>query len=151
MNTRPHIMKAFDDELAAVAARLHDMGGDVETILAMALRSLENHDAGLAAETVALDRRLDGAETEIEAMATRIIALRAPVAADLRLVVTSLRMASTLERIGDLAKNIARRGSLAGDGESRRLLEPIANIPPVEFEEAHYRHRETPAMVAGVN
>mgnify|MGYP000383285992 CR=1 FL=1 len=105
----PHIVSAFDDDLIAVQARISEMGGLAEDMLSSALEAVKNRDPQLANEVVARDKRLDSLEIEVEELATRVIALRQPMAGDLRLMISALKMASTLERIGDLAKNIARR------------------------------------------
>lgn len=105
----PHIVSSFDDELIAVQARISEMGGIAEEMLSGALEAVKNRDPQLAQEVIARDKRLDAIEIEVEALATRVIALRQPMAGDLRLMISALKMASTLERVGDLSKNIARR------------------------------------------
>ncbi|RED18164.1 phosphate signaling complex protein PhoU [Pontivivens insulae] len=105
----PHIVSAFDDDLIAVQARISEMGGLAEDMLSSALEAVKNRDPQLANEVIMRDKRLDALEMQVEELATRVIALRQPMAGDLRLMISALKMASTLERIGDLAKNIARR------------------------------------------
>ncbi|WP_316015832.1 phosphate signaling complex protein PhoU [Roseobacter sp. HKCCA0434] len=105
----PHIVSSFDDDLIAVQARISEMGGLAEELLSSALEAVKNRDPQLAQEVIARDKRLDKIELEVEQLATRVIALRQPMAGDLRLMISALKMASTLERIGDLSKNIARR------------------------------------------
>lgn len=105
----PHIVSAFDDDLIAVQARISEMGGLAEDTLSSALEAVKNRDPQLANEVIMRDKRLDALEMQVEELATRVIALRQPMAGDLRLMISALKMASTLERIGDLAKNIARR------------------------------------------
>ncbi|SES67983.1 phosphate signaling complex protein PhoU [Oceanicella actignis] len=105
-----HIVSSYDEDLAALQARVAEMGGLAEAMLADAIEALRKRDVERCREVVARDKRLDELEAEIEARAIRIIALRAPVAFDLRLVVACMRMSSTLERVGDLAKNVAKRG-----------------------------------------
>ncbi len=105
-----HIVSAFDEELMGVRAKLAEMGGLAEEMLDQALEAVANRDAALSEEVVQRDRRLDRLEIEVEEMIIRVIALRAPVAMDLRLLVAAMKISATLERVGDLSKSIARRG-----------------------------------------
>jgi len=105
-----HIVKAFDDDLMAVRAKISEMGGVAEEMLSGALKSLIERNAELASSVILLDKRLDALEIEVEEMATRIIALRQPMAQDLRLLISALKLSATIERIGDLSKSTARRG-----------------------------------------
>ena len=104
-----HIVSAFDEDLVQVQARISEMGGLAEELLAKALESVQNRDAGLAREVVERDKALDAMEMALEESVVRIIAQRQPVASDLRVLIAAMKIASTLERIGDLAKNIAKR------------------------------------------
>jgi phosphate transport system protein len=104
-----HIVSAFDDDLVAVQAKISEMGGLAEDLLSKALEAVQNRDSGLAQEVITRDKLLDALELDLEAIATRTIALRQPMAQDLRVLISALKIASTLERIGDLAKNIAKR------------------------------------------
>lgn len=105
-----HIVTSFDEDLIELRARISEMGGLAETQLAMALDSIEKRNGELADEVVAKDKRLDALEHEVERLATQVIARRQPLAQDLRLVISVMKLSSTLERVGDLAKNIAKRG-----------------------------------------
>ena len=104
-----HIVSAFDEDLVQVQAKISEMGGLCEELLSRALESVQGRDAKLAREVIERDAALDAAEIALEEMVVRTIALRQPVAADLRVLVAALKMSSTLERTGDLAKNIAKR------------------------------------------
>ena len=104
-----HIVTSFDDDLIELRARIAEMGGVAETQLSLALDSIERRDSDLAEEVIGKDRRLDALEHEVERLATQIIAKRQPMAKDLRLVVSAMKLSTTLERVGDLAKNIAKR------------------------------------------
>lgn len=104
-----HIVRAFDEDLTEVRAKISEMGGVAEELLSGALRSVQERNTELAEQVVKGDKRLDALEMEVEEMTTRVIALRQPMAQDLRLLIACLKLSSTLERIGDLAKNIARR------------------------------------------
>ena len=106
-----HIVKAFDDELTAIRAKISEMGGVAEEMLSGALKSVQERNEELAGDVVRLDKRLDLLEIEVEEMATQVIALRQPMAQDLRLLISALKLSSTLERIGDLSKSTARRGT----------------------------------------
>ena len=110
MDNGPHIVSAFDEELMGIRAKLAEMGGVAEQMLADAIVGVERRDIELCEQVVARDRRLDRLELEAEEQVIQLIALRAPVATDLRLLVASMKMSSTLERVGDLSKSIARRG-----------------------------------------
>ena len=104
-----HIVKSFDQELMELGRKIAEMGGIAETMLSDATLALEKGDTGLAQEVIATDPRLDALEREIEDKAILVIARRQPMAVDLRAVISSIRIASDLERIGDLAKNVAKR------------------------------------------
>jgi phosphate transport system protein len=104
-----HTVKAFDQELTDLGRRIAEMGGIAERMLADATTALEKGDIELAQTVIEADPRLDAMERELEERAILMIAKRQPLAVDLRSVVSSLRIAADLERIGDLSKNIARR------------------------------------------
>ena len=105
-----HIVKSFDSDLTAVRAKISEMGGLAEELLSGALHSVQDRNQEQAEAVIKLDKRLDALEMEVEAMTTRIIALRQPMAQDLRLLIAVLKTSAILERVGDLSKNIARRG-----------------------------------------
>lgn len=123
-----HIVSAFDDDLIMVQAKLSEMGGLAEELLSNAIDAIKNRDPQLARETVARDKRLDALEMEVEVLATRVIALRQPLAQDLRLLIAALKMASTLERIGDLAKGIAKRAEPMANDRPTRLTGSIVRM-----------------------
>lgn len=104
-----HIVSSFDEDLTQVQAKISEMGGICEELLSKALEAVQNRDANLARETILRDKALDALEHALEEQVVKIIALRQPMAADLRVLISALKIASTLERIGDLAKNIAKR------------------------------------------
>ncbi len=105
-----HIVSAFDEALMAIQAKIAEMGGLAEDMLADSLTGVRRRDVPLCEEVVLRDKRMDRLEAEVEEMTIRLIALRAPVALDLRVLVACLKASATLERIGDLSKNIAKRG-----------------------------------------
>jgi len=107
-----HIASAFDRDLETIQARIMKMGGLVERAISDAARSLETRDEELAEEVRGRDRAIDILEEEINEEAARVIALRAPTAGDLRIVLSDLKISGNLERIGDYAKNMAKRTSI---------------------------------------
>ncbi len=110
MEAGPHIVSAFDKDLVEIQAKVSEMGGLAEEMLAHAVEAIRSRDISLAERVFSLDDRLDELELGVEEMATTTIALRQPMAQDLRELLAALKIATTLERIGDLAENIARRG-----------------------------------------
>lgn len=113
--SEPHIVSAFDRDLEAIQSTILKMGGLVEAAILGAADALEARDAEAAAEVRAQDPRIDRLEDEVNAEAARIIAMRQPMGADLRNVLAVMKISGNLERIGDYAKNLAKRtGVLAG-------------------------------------
>jgi phosphate transport system protein len=104
-----HTVKSYEAELAQLDQKLSHMGGLVEQLLGNAFASLERRDPRLASEAIASDRAVDQMQQEIEELAISMIARRQPMAQDLRTIVSTLKVAGDLERIGDLAKNVAKR------------------------------------------
>ena len=104
-----HIAKAYDRDLEALGRKIAEMGGIAEKMLADAIDALVNLDADLGRATAAVDQRLDTLQREVEEAAILTIARRQPMAVDLREIVAAIRVSGDLERVGDLAKNIARR------------------------------------------
>ena len=112
-----HTVRAYDEELNHLAADVARMGGLAEASVADSLDTVTRRDAALAQTVIERDLKLDALDSEIEKRAIRMIALRQPVAQDLRNTVAAMKIASNLERIGDLAKNIAKRGVLLAETE----------------------------------
>ena len=104
-----HISSAYDRDLEALQTLVMKMGGMVEDAILSSAKSLETRDIVLAEKVRAADKKIDALEEQINEDAARIIALRAPVSKDLRAILTVLRVAANLERIGDYAKNMAKR------------------------------------------
>lgn len=130
MASTGHTVKAFDEELDQLRAGICEMGGLAEAAIREAMEALVRRDAAAAAGVVERDRRIDALEAEIERQAVQIIALRAPMADDLREVVAALKIAGVVERIGDYAKNIAKRVGSIEDSKIRplSLLPEMARI-----------------------
>ena len=112
-----HTVRAYDEELDAITAELARMGGLAEAEVADAIRAISTRDVALAASVISRDARLDGLEMDIERRAVRLIALRQPVADDLRRTVAAMKISMNLERCGDLAKNIAKRAVVITESE----------------------------------
>jgi len=104
-----HIVRSFEEELETISTSIAQMGGLTESQLSAAIEALAKHDAALAERIIQEDRRIDDLESEIEDRAVRLIALRQPMASDLREAIAAIKISADLERIGDLAKNIAKR------------------------------------------
>ncbi|MCK9543052.1 MAG: phosphate signaling complex protein PhoU [Novosphingobium sp.] len=121
-----HTVKAFDNEISQLRGLIAEMGGLAEVAIRDAVLALTRHDEDMAGVVVANDARLDALEAEVDRLAVQIIALRAPMADDLREVIAALKISGVLERIGDYAKNIAKR---VGHMEGRAHIEPLTLIP----------------------
>jgi len=119
-----HTIKAFDEDLDRLRALISQMGGLAEHAIRESMRCLVQRDLAGAEKIVANDKKLDALEIETEKRAVRLIALRAPMAGDLRDVVAAMKISSVVERIGDYAKNIAKRVP---------LLDKVHNIEPVSL------------------
>jgi phosphate transport system protein len=126
MATTGHTLKAFDDDLNRLRAGIAEMGGLAEAAIAAAMRALVERDGESARTVVQADKRIDALEAEIERQAVQIIALRAPMADDLREVVAALKIGGVVERIGDYAKNIAKRVPAI---EESADLKPLSLLP----------------------
>ena len=112
-----HTVKSFDEDIAQLRAVITRMGGLCETQIAESVDALMSRNSEAAQTIIENDKRLDALEAEAEALAVRIIALRAPLAVDLREIVSSLKIAGVLERIGDYAKNIAKRSAVVAQSQ----------------------------------
>ncbi len=104
-----HIVKAYDAELEGLGQKIAEMGGIAEKMLSDAMDALSDFDIKLAQSTINSDPRLDLLQREIEEQAILTIARRQPLAVDLREIIATIRISNDLERVGDLAKNIAKR------------------------------------------
>lgn len=106
--SQDHTIRAFDEDINQLNALIAQMGGQAENLIRDAVDALHRGDHALAHEVIARDKLLDTLEAEIERRAIQLIALRSPVAGDLRQVVAAFKISGMLERVGDHAKNIAR-------------------------------------------
>jgi phosphate transport system protein len=112
-----HIVHSYSDELTGLAQLIAEMGGQVEVAIDNGTKALLKLDRELADVTIIADRRIDDMQRRIDEVAVSMIARRQPMASDLRAIVTSIHVASDLERVGDMAKQLARR-SLKLEGMS---------------------------------
>ena len=112
-----HTHRAYDEELEALTAELSRMGGLAEVEVGDAIRAIGRRDVALAQAVIGRDARLDEIEIDIERRAIRLIALRQPVADDLRRTLAALKISMNLERCGDLAKNIAKRALVIAEAD----------------------------------
>jgi phosphate transport system protein len=140
-----HTVKAFDEDITRLRGLIAEMGGLAEVAIQQSLQALVQGDETLAAEVVERDAKLDALETEVDAMAVRVLALRAPMADDLREIVAALKIGGVVERIGDYAKNIAKR---VGRIEGRTKFEPLTLLPAMGEVAAEMVHDVLTAYAA---
>ena len=107
--TKDHIVKDFNEELSQLDNLLAEMGGLCEAQLSKAMEAMVKRDVDLASAVIEGDRKIDDLEKQVDSLAINLIALRQPMAADLRMIIASLKVANNLERVGDYAKNIGKR------------------------------------------
>lgn len=121
-----HTVKAFDEDITRLRGLIAEMGGLAEVAIQEALDAMVRGDVELGNKVVERDKKIDALETEVDKLAVRVIALRAPMADDLREVIAALKIAGVVERIGDYSKNIARR---VGEIDGRNRFEPLTLLP----------------------
>jgi phosphate transport system protein len=121
-----HILKSYDEELKRLQNTIISMGGLAESQMASAIQSVVKRDSELAAEVVELDVKVDQLEKEVEALAVRLLALRQPMARDLREIISALKISSDLERICDYAANVAKRSIALNQAP---VVKPVFAIP----------------------
>ncbi len=126
MQASGHTLKAFDEDIERLRALISQMGGLAEHAIGEAMRCLVQRDVEGAEKVVENDKKLDALEIETERRAVQLIALRAPMAGDLRDVVAALKISGVVERIGDYAKNIARKVQQL---DSSGKIEPLSLLP----------------------
>lgn len=124
-----HTVTSFDDELNVLQREISEMGGLAEKMTAQSVEALVRRSPKLANDVITLDARLDALQRDLEDRAVVLIAKRQPMAVDLRVIVSSLRVAGDLERIGDLAKNIGKRVlAVAGQFQTPKLVGGVDNM-----------------------
>lgn len=149
-----HTVKAFDEDITKLRGLISEMGGLAELSIQEALDALVKGDEDLAKQVVARDKKIDELENAVDRLTVRVIALRAPMADDLREIIAAIKIAGVTERIGDYAKNIAKR---VGRIEGKSRFEPLTLLPAmgeIAAEMVHdvltaYAARD-PAMAAEV-
>src|SRR5215468_8957710 len=149
-----HTAKAFDVDLQELTRKVAEMGGLAEKEIADAVDALAKRDSALAQRVMASDQATDALQREIEEKAILTIARRQPMAIDLREIVAALRVSNDLERIGDLAKNIAKRViALNGEAVPRRLIRGLMHMTELVLGQVKcvldsYARLDVPAPVA---
>jgi phosphate transport system protein len=123
-----HTVRAFSEQLESLSSGVAQMGGLAEAQLADAIEAIARRDTKLAEGAIAGDPRIDELQQQIEAQALKLLALRQPMAVDLRDTLAAIKTASELERIGDLAKNIAKRALVLNREPPIRLTQSLARM-----------------------
>jgi len=121
-----HTVKAYENEISQLRGLIAEMGGLAEVAIRSAIDALSRQDEDLARQVVENDAKLDALEAEVDRLVVRTIALRAPMADDLRDVIAALKISGVVERIGDYSKNIAKR---VYRFEGPRKIEPLTLVP----------------------
>jgi phosphate transport system protein len=129
-----HIVKAFSEALDDLTSAVARMGGIVETQVNDALTAIGRRDTALAQAVIERDLRADEAHRSIERQATKLLALRQPMANDLREVLAAFKMAGELERVGDLAKSISKRTLVLNRNEPIELTRTIERMGRIASE-----------------
>jgi phosphate transport system protein len=140
-----HTVKAFDEDITRLRGLIAEMGGLAELAIHQSMEALVSGDEELAREVVQRDKKIDALEAEVDAMAVRVLALRAPLAADLREIIAALKIGGVVERIGDYAKNIAKS---VGKIEGRKRFEPLTLLPAMAELAAEMVHDVLTAYAA---
>ena len=104
-----HNVKSYDEELSQLDNLIAEMGGLCEVQLSQAIEAMVKRDVDLASSVIESDKKIDEMEHQVDTQAVNLIALRQPMAEDLRMIIAALKVATNLERVGDYAKNIAKR------------------------------------------
>ncbi len=130
-----HTVKAFSEKLEALSASIAQMGGLAEAQFAGAVDAIAKRDTTLAEAAVGGDKRIDALQIDIEDRALKLLALRQPMAVDLRETLAAIKIASELERIGDLAKNIAKRAIVLNREPPIRLTASLARMGKVALSQ----------------
>ena len=113
-----HTLKRFDEELERLSATISEMGGLAENQLAQSLVALRERDSAIAEKVIADDPRVDALDVAVQDQTVRLLALRQPMAIDLRVILSSIKIAAALERIADYAKNTAKRTLVLNSGSA---------------------------------
>jgi phosphate transport system protein len=125
---KQHTDKSYDEELAELRARLLTLGGKVESEIAESVRALAERDTNIAEAVLGADREVNRLEIEIDERCRRLLVLRQPAASDLRFITTAMKIVVDLERIGDLAVNIAERAIDLNQSPPLRPLHDLTKL-----------------------
>ncbi len=128
MSEAQHIVKSYGQELDRIRNLMTTMGGMVENQVALATEAIVHQDADVATRAVELDVQVDAQEREAEQLIIHMLALRQPMASDLRQIVGAMKIIAAMERIGDYVKNIARRSIVLGQYRLPFSLTGVANM-----------------------
>ncbi len=123
-----HIVKSFTEQLAALANAVAQMGGLTETQFMNAIEAIVKRDTKLAELAIGTDERVDRIQQAVEDQALKLLALRQPIAVDLRTTLAAIKIAYELERVGDLAKNMGKRALLLNREPPIRLTQSLARM-----------------------
>jgi phosphate transport system protein len=123
-----HVVKSYDQELKRLRNMMTQMGGIVESQVALAAEAIMHRDPAAATRAVEEDPKVDALEREVEKFVIRLLALRQPVASDLRQIVASLKITGDLERIGDYAANVAKRSIVLAEFSMPYSLAGLAHM-----------------------
>jgi phosphate transport system protein len=126
--TPRHVVTSYDQELKRLRGMITQMGGIVETQVALAAEAIMHRDAAAAARAVEEDPKVDALEREVETFVIRLLALRQPVAGDLRQIVAALKITGDIERIGDYAANVAKRSIVLAEFSLPYSLAGLAHM-----------------------
>jgi phosphate transport system protein len=143
--SREHTNREYEGELRRLREQLLLMGAKVEDIIHGSIRSLTDRDSALAEQMIAVDRKINQLEIDIDEHCMQILARRQPVASDLRFLTTALKLVTDLERMGDLGVNICER-VLELNGEPP--LKPYVDLPNMAREVQEMLHESLDAFVA---
>jgi phosphate transport system protein len=134
---KQHTDRTYDAELDALRAKLLSLGGKVENEIAVSVRALIERDTNLAEEVVGADREVNRMEVEVDETCRRLLALRQPAASDLRFITTALKIVVDLERIGDLAVNVAERAIDLNQSPPLRPLHDLVKLADLCKKQVH--------------
>ena len=132
--TADHIVKAFDQDLKRVDAIIAEMGGMVEAQFAAAIEAMLKRDVERAEQIILADERVDELERDLDRSVIKMIALRQPMADDLRMLIAALRIGDAIERIGDYARNIAKRTLALAQAPSMAPAQTVARLGQLVLE-----------------
>src|SRR5437016_2382177 len=137
MALKKHTDRTYDAELEELRSKLLTLGGKVEAEIAQSMRALTERDSKLAEQVVGADREVNRLELEVDESCRRLLALRQPAASDLRFITTALKIVVDLERIGDLAVNIAERVLALNQAPPLRPVIDLARLAELGQAQLH--------------